>query len=231
MDGQTIAGKATASGVDELIARLREEGVAAGRKEADEILADARHEARRLLDTANAEARICRENARKEAEAYQAAGEEALRTAMRDMVLEMKNTLSDGFSADVKRLVSHQLQDPELLKQMILEVTGRVRDDAGVDEETAVAVVLPEAVIGLDELRRNPEAIAGGPLTDFVFGLTREMLQDGVTFSTSDDVTAGIRVQLQDKNLILDLTERAIAALLLAHLQPRFRAILEGVIT
>lgn len=219
-----------ASGVDELIGRLRDEGVAAGLNEANEILNDARGEARRVVDKANAEAQERLESARKEADAYRAAGEAALKTAMRDMVLEMKAGLSAGFSADVKRLVSHQLQDPELLKQMILEIAARARDSTGVTDKDSLEIILPEEVMGLEELRSNPEALEKGALSAFVLGVTREVLQEGVTFSTSDDMTNGIRVQLKDKNLVLDLTEGAVAALILTHLQPRFRAILEGVV-
>ena len=222
--------KQLASGVDELIGRLRREGVEAGQQQAEQILAEARAEARRLLDKADSEARARLESARKEADAYRAAGEEALKTAMRDMVLEMKATLSQGFSADVRRLVAHELQEPQVLRQMILEIVGRARDRAGVAGSEAPEVILPEAVVGLEELRNDPEALAKGPLTAFVFGLTREMLQRGVSFSASAQQSNGIRVQLQDRDVILDLTESAVAALLLAHLQPRFRAILEGVV-
>ena len=56
------------------------------------------------------------------------------------------------------------------------------------------------------------------------------MLREGVSFSASEDVQAGIRVQVKDKDIILDLTEEAVAGLLLQHLQPRFRAILEGIV-
>ena len=121
------------SGVDALIERLREEGVSAGRAEADTILAEARVQAKQILDKASAEAQARLESARKEADAYRAAGEEALKTAMRDTVLDMKATLAQQFSADVKRLVSHQLQDPEVLKRMILEVAARTRDGAEVE--------------------------------------------------------------------------------------------------
>jgi V/A-type H+-transporting ATPase subunit E len=38
----------------------------------------------------------------------------------------------------------------------------------------------------------------------------------------------GIRVRLKDEELELDLSDRAIADLLLEHLQPRFRAVMEG---
>ena len=67
-------------------------------------------------------------------------------------------------------------------------------------------------------------------MTEFVLGLTSEMLRQGISFSASEDGTTGIRVQVKDKDIEIDLTEEAVAVLLLQHLQPRFRAILEGVV-
>ena len=40
----------------------------------------------------------------------------------------------------------------------------------------------------------------------------------------------GIRVRLLDDDLEIDLTDEAIAELLLEHLQPRFRAVLTGMV-
>jgi len=218
------------SGVDELIARLREEGVSAGRSQASEIVADARAQAKRILDKANSDARDHLDAAHKESDAYLAAGEEALKTAMRDAVLGMKAGLMDRFSADVKRLVSQSLTEPEIIKQMILEVAGRVREGAGIGEDDELEVILPATASGLDELRSDPEELANGRLTKLVLGLTGEMLRDGVTFQASDDAAEGIRVHVTNKDVTLDLTEGAVAALLLQHLQPRFRAILEGIV-
>jgi len=69
-----------------------------------------------------------------------------------------------------------------------------------------------------------------GKLTHFVLGLSDEILRKGVTFSASDEHESGIRIHMVDKDVSLDLTDEAIAALLLEHLQPRFRAILEGIV-
>jgi len=230
MAKQTTDDKKLSSGVDELIAKLRDEGVSAGRAEADSIVGDARAQAKKILDNANADARDRIEVARKESDAYRAAGEAALKTAMRDTVLDMKTALMERFSSDLKRLVSHQMQDPEVLKQMILEVAGRTRADGEVGDADELEVLLPEEVVGLEELRVNPEELRKGRLTKFVLGLTGEMLREGVAFSGSQDIAAGIQIQLKDKDITLDLTEKAVAALLLQHLQPRFRAILEGIV-
>ncbi len=222
--------QAQSSGVDALITRLRDEGVSAGRAEADRILADARRQAQQILEKTSAEARDILETAHKEADAYRAAGEEALKTAMRDAVLGMKAGLMDHFSADVERLVSLELTNPDILKQMILAVASRVRSGAGVGEEDDLEIVLPTAVVGLDDLRNNPHELEKGELTKFALGLTGEMLREGITLSASDDFATGIKVRIDDKNITLDLTEEAVAALLLQHLQPRFRAVLEGIV-
>lgn len=218
------------SGVDALIAKLRDEGVSAGRAEAENIVSDAKATAERILSKARAEADQHLSAARKEADAYRQAGEEALKTAMRDAVLEMKAGMMQKFGADVKRLVSHHMQDPEILKNMILAIAGRVREGAGLSDGDAVDIILPANVIGIEELRQNPEELGKGQVTGFVLGLTGDMLREGVTFRSSDDMGPGIRVEVKDKDIVLDVSEEAVAGLLLQHLQPRFRAILEGIV-
>lgn len=220
----------SSNGVDALIARLREEGVSAGRREAERIIGDAQSQSNRMLDKAQKEARERLDAAHKEADAYRAAGEEALRTAMRDMVLDMKAALMEKFSSDVRRLVSHHLEDPNLMRQMILEVAGRARESVGSQEGDKIDILLPEKAVGVEELRRNPAELKKGRLMGLVFGLTGDMLRDGVTFSTSEEVQRGIRIHMVDKDITLDLTDQAVADFLLQHLQPRFRAVFEGVV-
>ncbi len=218
------------SGVDALIAKLREQGVAAGRSEGDRIVAEAKAKAKQIVDKAQEEAKTHSEASRKEAASYQAAGEEAIKTAMRDTILDMKSYLMQRFSSDVKRLVAREIREEALLRQIILEVAGRARERVeGVDAEQ-LEVILPEKMVGLAELRQDPDELQKGKLTDFVLGLSNDILREGVTFSASDDIESGIRVHMVDKDVTLDLTDEAIASLLLQYLQPRFRAILEGIV-
>jgi V/A-type H+-transporting ATPase subunit E len=217
-------------GIDALIARLREQGVAAGREQAEKIVADARAMAKEIVDKAKEEAKKHIEASHKQADAFQSAGVAAIQMAMRDTILDMKSHLMQQFSSDVKRLVSRNLQDEALLRQMILEVAGRARESVDAAGASELEIVLPEEVVGLNELRNNPDELRRGKLTHFVLGLSDEILRKGVTFSASDEHESGIRIHMVDKDISLDLTDEAIAALLLEHLQPRFRAILEGIV-
>lgn len=228
MSRQDDSAAAVSSGVETLIERLRNEGVQAGRDEAEAILSEARAEARRILEDAKDKALKLRETAKKEASAYRNAGEEALKTAARDAVIALKTELSAQFAEDVQRLVSKNLIDEELLKRMILEVAGRA--SAGVDKGEALTVLLPSEIIGLDELRNDPDKLAGGPLTDLALGVTGDLLREGVRFGADESGEPGLRVRIEKDDIVIDLTDKAVANVLLRHLQPRFRAILEGIV-
>lgn len=217
----------TSHGVDDLIARLRSDGVNAGRAEAERLVSDAKTEAARILDEARAESDTFLANAKREADAYVQAGQTALETASRDAVLSMKSGIANRFRQDVERLVSKHSVDPEIIKKMILEIVGRTRPATG---DGPAEVILPAHVVGPDEIRANPSDVQSGKATEFVLGLTGEMLRDGISVRAADDLSGGIRVRLEGNDVELDLSDTSIAALLMEHLQPRFRAVMEGVI-
>jgi V/A-type H+-transporting ATPase subunit E len=205
------------SGVEALIERLREQGVDAGRVEADKIVVEARRRAAQIVHEAETHAAELVEAARKETRMLQTGGEEALRIAMRDTVLRLKVELSERFGAEVRRLIAVAMDQESFLKQLILAVAGRAREEAGVDAGEAVQIQLPL------ELRE-------GSLSHFVLSLAGNVLTEGVTFGVAGDDARGIRLYLKDKDVTIDLTDEKVAALLLQHLQPRFRAILEGTV-
>ncbi len=218
----------TARGVDALIARLRDDGVAAGQTEADRLIAEAQAKAERILADAEAAADKKKAEAQTEADRYTRAGEEALNTAMRDAVLTMKSTLMAQFEQDVQRMVTTHLAEPEMLKQMVVELVGRARDASAMGE--GINVILPAEVIGPDAIAANAEDIQSGALTQYVLGLTQDLLKEGVTLYAAGDLHGGIRAEAGEDGVRLDLSDQAIAALLMQHLQPRFRAVLEGII-
>jgi len=225
-----LSAQRTASGIEALISRLRDEGVTAGRAEADRLVSEAQRRARTIVDQAEAEAQARLEAARKEAQGLVRGGEQALAAAARDTILDLKEQLTHRFAEDVGKTVSDALRDEEMLKQMILAVVGRARAESGVDQAAEVEVILPRTVVGLDELRRKPEELRAGTLTHFVAATAREMLRSGVSFSRAEDDADGIRVRLHDRGVTIDISDQSVAAAILVHLQPRFRALLEGVV-
>lgn len=220
----------TVSGIDTLIARLRDEGAAEGRAEAERLIAEANARARSIMETAEAEARAKLTAARREIDAHRRAGEDALTAAARDTVLDLKEQLVRRFRADVEKTVGTALRDEAMLERMILEVVGRARAEGKVDSASEVRVVLPRSAVGLDELRRRPEELREGSLSHFVAGIAADMLRQGVTFDRAEDDAEGLRVVLDDRGITVDVSDAAVAGTLMVHLQPRFRALLEGLV-
>jgi V/A-type H+/Na+-transporting ATPase subunit E len=220
----------TAAGVEALIARLRDEGVGAGRTEAERLVTDAQARARAIVEKAEAEAKARLEAARAEIDNHRRAGEEALAMAARDTVLDLKDQLARRFASDVGKTVSDMMRDDDMLRRMMLEIVGRARAEGAVDSAGSAEVILPRSVAGLDDLRRKPEELREGTLTHFVAASAAEMLREGVSFARADDEAEGIRVRLGERGVTIDLTDRAVADAILAHLQPRFRALMEGVV-
>ena len=69
-------------------------------------------------------------------------------------------------------------------------------------------------------------------LEKLVQGTTSVMLKSGIDLkiNTEDKGEVGIKVRIVGEDIEMDLTEEAISELLMKHLQPRFRALLEGLL-
>ncbi len=228
MKGQTS--QIASSGVEELIETLRDKGVVAGQEKARDIVANAQKRAEWIVEEAEQEAKLLLDKARAEAEAIQSAGQDALKLAARDALLKLRDTLLGSFSEEVMRVVGEQMADEEFMQRLILALAGRVREESGLDNEKQIVFRLPADAVGIDDLKKNPEELKQGSLTHFAASMAANLLRKGVTFQVSGDIDCGLTVKLEDHNMTIDFTNQAVAALLLDHLQPRFRALLQGIV-
>ncbi|MEM9878624.1 MAG: hypothetical protein AAF862_05010 [Pseudomonadota bacterium] len=215
-------------GINELLARLREDGVAAGREQAQALIADAKAEAAKIREAASHDAQKIKNAAQLESEALRRAGEDALQAAIRDAILDLKTQMTNRFRADVHRLVSKEMAEPEFLRALILEVAGRA--SAQTRAKKSIEILLPHRAFNATDLKENADDLASGLLTDFVRGIAGDQVREGVKFSPTQDFAAGARIYLKDDDVVIDLTDEAVADMLSQHLQPRFRAILEGIV-
>jgi len=220
----------TSSGVDALIERLKEQGIAAGQEKAESIVLDAQKRAEWIINEATFEAQTLIKNAKAEAEAVKIAGEDALKLAARDAFMKLRDKLSGSFKREVMRVVGKKMAEKKFLEKLILTLAGQVRDKTGLDHSKHIIIQLPENVVGNDDLRRNTEELQDGALSHFVGALAADLLHAGVKFEVSGELSSGLLLKLKDDNIVIDFTDEAVATLLLEHLQPRFHAMMEGII-
>jgi V/A-type H+-transporting ATPase subunit E len=218
---------AESAGVDALIGRLRDQGVAQGRTQAESLVTAAQQQAADIITAAKRKAEAIQVTAKEEAAKTKAAGEDAVRLAMRDTILSMEDGLINVFQNRLRSLVKGTLEDPTFLQRMVLEVASRA-PKAAADEQ--VELLLPAEAISLEDLQRKPEETKPGTLSHFVLSLGEGMLREGISFGVLDDGATGVRVKLVQENMQVDLTDSAINQLLLRHMVPRFRALLRGAV-
>ncbi len=216
-----------ASGVQELISRLRDEGVKAGRDKSDQIVQEAQEQADRIVAEAKAEAEALLSKVRSDIERDKAAAIESLRVAVRDTELKMEAEIKADFAAHVKRLVSVEMSDKEFLRQVILAIAGTAAGDK-TGEGKPIDIMLPQELFESDEKGTDLTEKGEDRLRRLVLGISGDMLREGIDLKPSEDIRGGIRVRLVGEDLEIDLSDEAISDLLLQNLLPRYRNIVEG---
>jgi V/A-type H+-transporting ATPase subunit E len=209
-----------ASGVQELVERLRQDGVSEGQEQAARLLEAARREASEIVDLARRKAVEIREEAELASTRLRKAGEQALELAVRDALLRLRTEIEDRFAAQLARLVSERLQDRDFIEKLLLNIAG-----AAVPRDRPVEIVMPDTFGSA--VPDGPIGRPGGDVDNFVLCLTGDMLREGVTVSVSDEVEAGLIVRVADEGLEVRLDERALRELLRENLLPRFRELLD----
>lgn len=213
------------AGVDKLIDRLRDDGIAQGRNQAEALVTAAQKQASDIVATAQREAETILVKAKEEAGKLKAAGENAIALAMRDTILSLESEIVKEFRNKLVQLIKGLLADPAFLQRLILEAASKA---APASTDKRAELLLPAEIVSLEDLQRKPEQATPGTLMHFVLSLGGGMLREGISFGVTDDGEAGIRVRLVDDDVRIDLTESAISELLLRHMLPRFRALLRG---
>ena len=227
MAKQVEAQKTESTGVENLIGRLRDQGIGEGKSQADTLVAEAQTKAADIVAKAGKEAEAIVAKATAEAAKLKAGGEDAVRLALRDTILALEGDMLKQFSGRLQGLVKGSLEDPKVIEKLILEVAGKVAPKGAKGGE----ILLPAELVSLEDLKSKPEEAKPGTLMHFVLSLGGGMLREGMSFGVADDGEAGIRVKVADDDLQIDVTQSAVSELLLKHMLPRYRALLRGSVT
>ncbi|MEX2359409.1 MAG: hypothetical protein WEE51_13855 [Pirellulaceae bacterium] len=205
-------------GVQDLIERIRDQGVKAAQDEADRLLKDARKQASEILAMARTESDDVRAKAHSEIEAFRKASLDALQLAARDVVLELKARVIARFEEFVKRLVVSATRDEQLVRNIVLVLAGRAAEEFIQDKE--IEVRISQALLGEAALKEEGNQA--------ILALSSDMLREGIELVPDYEIEGGARVRLVKDKLEIDLSDRAVARMISQRMVPRFRAILEG---
>ncbi|WP_058534974.1 hypothetical protein [Legionella saoudiensis] len=219
-------------GIETLIKRLKEDGVNAGRDEAEKIVQIAQEKANDLLNNAQAKAKSLLDEAHARIQQEQKAAEDALYLAAKNMRLELRQNLINRFIQEVKHLVHKELDNEEMIRQLIILIAKDTAEQARAFKAQKIEIQLPEKILDFNDIRKNPNLLDNDPLKALVQSLMQQMLKEGmhVVINPGAKNLIGIKVHLVNEEIVLDLSEEAVSSLLVKHMQPRFRALLEGLL-
>lgn len=216
----------TTSGVQELIDKLKNQGVALGEAQAQEIIKQAQNEATRILTSAKVESDQLFTQAKNKIDIEKASAHESIKMAFRDTELQLRSKFKEAFSNYLRKQISFELQDKEFIKQLVLTIA---KLKAPTIEQTAtIGVQFPAKMVETEGGEMHFTEEGKKRLGHLLLGVTTEMLREGVELMPSEALKGGIRVQLLGEDIEIDLSDKALSDLLLKYLLPRYREIVSG---
>ena len=127
-----------------------------------------------------------------------------------------------SFEAHVTRLVAPVVYDGSFIRALLMVLAGQAAEEYPPDQE--LEILVSDMLAG----KEDENAELDKTIRDSVLGISGNMLREGVEIIPSSQVSGGARVRVVGEDLEIDLTSEAISKLLLKHLLPRYRGILDG---
>jgi V/A-type H+-transporting ATPase subunit E len=195
--------------LQELIDKIKKEGIESASEEASRLKLDAEGEARRIVESAQKEAAGIIARGKEDAERFRKAGEAALEQASRNLVLAFRGEI-ETLLAKITAREAAAAYGGDTLKAALPDLLKSWAAKGGSDN---LALILPEG-----ELKK----IEGW----FKDKLASELKQ-GVELKSDRNLGAGFRIANKDGSAYYDFSAEAVAELLTAYLNPRLGEILK----
>jgi len=194
--------------VQELIDKIKKDGIETASQEAAKIKKDAEEEARRIVDTAKKEAVEIISRGKQDAERSEKAGIAALEQASRNLILAFKDEIQALLDKLIGEHVSSHYND-DILKAALPEIL-KAWAAKGSDN---LSVILPE-----NELAKIQSF--------FSEKLTGELWK-GVELKSSRKLSSGFHISNKQGSIFYDFSAEAVAGLLSSYLNPKLAEILK----
>jgi len=193
--------------VQELIDKIKKDGIRSATEEANRIKVEAQTEAARVLDSARKEANDIISNAKSEAQRTESAGKAALEQASRNLLLGFRDEVQALLNKITGESVKASYND-DVLKQVLPDLI-KSWADKGSDSLTVI--------LGEGELSR---------LQGFFNERLAGVLSKGVELKSNRKLTSGFRISNKDGSAYYDFSAEAVAELFSTYLNQKLADLL-----
>jgi V/A-type H+-transporting ATPase subunit E len=195
--------------VQELIDKIKKDGIETASSEAYKIKSEAQAEARRIVESAKKEADDIIRGGKQDAERFEKAGIVALEQASRNLVLVFKDEVQALLNKVVNEHVTANYNE-DILKSVLPELI-KSWAEKGSDN---LSVILPEG-----ELSK---------LQGFFNDKLAAELKKGAELKSNRKLNSGFRISNRDGSAYYDFSAEAVVDLLSAYLNPKLAEIMKN---
>lgn len=195
--------------VEELIDRIKKDGVAAAETSASEKIAQAQKEADKIILNAKEEAEKILKQTKEENARLEKASEDAIKQAGRNILLSFR----DSITKEVSKLIGNEVASSyskDMLSKLIPEVVKEWIKNTSAED---VSVLLNEK--DLKEVESNVKAAL------------KAEISEGLTLKIDNSISSGFRIGVKDGAAFYDYSAEAVADLFSAYLNPRVAALMK----
>ena len=199
--------------LDDLIRKIKSEGIEEAERKSDEIVKDARITASKILDKARQEAEAIIEEAEEGIRKREDSSKIALGQAARDIILNIRASLTEIFNSRIKKEYQQVLTGKTLETVLIKLIEGWQENGMG---DTDIELLVGES---------DRDVLFEGFLSKL-----NEEIKSGIELNTHPDIEGGFRVGMKDNHVYYDFTDEGIANVLAEYLNPKFYNFIESLI-
>ena len=195
--------------LQELIEKIKKDGVEAAETEASNILADAKAEAEKILADAKAEADKLMANAKAEIERMTKSSEDAIRQAGRNLLISFRESVSRELETIVGENVA-AVYSSDAFAELIISI---VENWANKPDAEDIAVIL-----NTQDLNK---------LEEILLSALKEKMLNGITLKANDNFDGGFRIAVNNGSAYYDYSTEAVVNMLSNYLNPKVTELLK----
>ena len=195
--------------VEELIDRIKRDGVAAAENSASKTISEAQKEAEKIISNAKAEADKIIRQAKDETERLQKSGEDAIRQAGRNLLIAFRDSIQKELSTLVNGEVS-SVYSKDMLVKLVPEVIKEWVKNTSAED---VSVLLNEK-----DLKQVEDGLKAA---------LKAEISKGLTLGVDNSVAAGFRIGVKDSAAFYDYSADSVAELFSSYLNPRIAKLMK----
>jgi V/A-type H+-transporting ATPase subunit E len=190
--------------VQELIDKIKNEGVEEAEKKSQEIEHDAKAKASQIIDQAQKESERLISESKEEVKKMQEATEASLKQASRNMILALKEKVLQILQTIVLQDVKESLNQDQLQKLIGDVVTGYLKDNSSSGDVVVTLSQEDQDALGSDLLAK-----------------LKKKVKEGITLQSSDAMQGGFTVSFDDGKSSFDFSEESLAKFICSFLNER----------